>query len=111
VGLIDDGLELAPGMTLTFLPGHTMGQMGLRIERLDGRALFCADAIHGPVQLLQPSVSTSSCLDPVLAAATRRALLEEASATGRLIVPAHFRGARRTAVRAVATGFRPILPG
>ena len=110
VDLVDDGLELAQGMALTFLPGHTMGQMGLRIDRTDARAVFCVDAIHSPVQFLQPAVSTSSCMDQGRAAATRRTVLEEAAATGRLVIPAHFRGMRRAHVRAPANGFRPRFP-
>ena len=107
VDLVDDGAELAPGAVLTFLPGHTMGQMGVRIDRPDGRAVLCGDAIHSPVQLLQPALSTASCMDPGLAATTRRRLLEEAAASGRLIVPAHFRGPRRAHVEVNGVGFRP----
>jgi glyoxylase-like metal-dependent hydrolase (beta-lactamase superfamily II) len=110
VDLVDDGHELAPGVALTFLPGHTMGQMGLRIDRPGGCAVFCGDAVHSPLQVLQPGVSTSSCLDPGLAATTRRTLLEEAASTGRLIVPGHFRGARRAHVRATGGNFRPVFP-
>ena len=107
VDLVDDGAELAPGAVLTCLPGHTMGQMGLRLDRPRGRAVFCGDAIHSPLQLLQPELSTASCMDPGLAAATRRRLLEEAAESGRLIVPAHFRGRRRAHVEADGAGFRP----
>jgi glyoxylase-like metal-dependent hydrolase (beta-lactamase superfamily II) len=109
VDLVDDGHELARGLVLALLPGHTMGQMGLRIDRPDGRAIFCGDAVHSPAQICQPAVSTSSCMDPAGAAATRRNLLEEAAATGRLMVPAHFRGWRRAYVRETATGFAPIF--
>jgi glyoxylase-like metal-dependent hydrolase (beta-lactamase superfamily II) len=98
VDLVDDGHELARGLVLAPLPGHTMGQLGLRIDRQGGRAIFCGDAVHSPAQICQPGVSTSSCLDPGLAVATRRALLEEAAATGRLVVPGHFRGRRRAYV-------------
>jgi glyoxylase-like metal-dependent hydrolase (beta-lactamase superfamily II) len=82
-----------------------MGQMGLRIDRADGRAIFCGDAVHSPVQICQPSVSTSSCIDPNRAAET----LEEAAATGRVVVPAHFRGWRRAYVREFGPGFAPIF--
>jgi hypothetical protein len=52
------------------------------------------------VQIFQPSVSTSSCVDPGRAAETRRILLDEAAATGRLVVPTHFRGGARPAAAA-----------
>lgn len=110
VDLVDEGLELAAGATLTFLPGHTVGQMGLRVDRADARALFCGDAMHSPLQILQPAVSTSSCSDPQLAAQTRIAVLEEAAACGRVVVPAHFRGPRRVTVTRRAEEFVPRFP-
>jgi glyoxylase-like metal-dependent hydrolase (beta-lactamase superfamily II) len=91
------------------LPGHTVGQMGLRIDRRGGRAIFCGDAVHSPAQIVQPGVSTSSCIDQRRASETRRLLLEEAAASRRPVVPRHFRGGRRAYVRAAGTGFTPIF--
>ena len=107
--LVDDGFELAPELVLTQLPGHTAGQMGLRIDRDDCRAIFCGDAIHSPVQLLQPDISTASCVDGQAAAATRRALLKEATESGRVVAPAHFRGRRFCRVRRQGAGFDPAF--
>ena len=109
VDLADDGYDVAEGLTLMRLPGHTAGQMGLRIDRRDGHAVFCGDAVHSPVQVFEPGVSTSSCADPLAAAATRRALLEDAVATGSLLVPAHFRGARCARIRHGPAGFEPVF--
>ena len=110
VDLVDEGLELAAGAALAFLPGHTAGQLGLRIDRPAGRALFCADVMHRPLQIVQPAVSTWSCSDPRLAAQTRIAVLEEAAASGRVVVPAHFRGPRRVTVTGRPDGFLPSFP-
>jgi glyoxylase-like metal-dependent hydrolase (beta-lactamase superfamily II) len=107
--LVDDGHELARGLVLTLLPGHTMGQIRLRIDRPDGRVIFCGDTMHSPAQIFQPTVSTSSCIDPDRAAHTRQVLLEEAAATGRLVVPAHFRDRRRAYVRETGAVFAPIF--
>jgi glyoxylase-like metal-dependent hydrolase (beta-lactamase superfamily II) len=110
VDLVDDGYDVAEGLTLTPLPGHTPGQMGLRIERRDGRAVFCGDALHSPVQIFEPTISTSSCADPRVAAETRRTLLEDAAETNRLVVPAHFRGRRCAHVRCSSSaGFEPVF--
>ena len=87
-----------------------MGQLRLRIDRPEGCAVFCSDTMHNPLQVLRPGVSTSSFLDRGLAATTRQTLLEEAASTGRLIVPGHFRGARRAHVRATGGSFRPVFP-
>jgi glyoxylase-like metal-dependent hydrolase (beta-lactamase superfamily II) len=110
VDLVRDGMEIAAGAAVLPLPGHTSGQVGLRLDRPDGRALFCGDAIHNPVQILQPAASTASCRNPAQAARTRAALLDEAAASGRLIVPAHFRGSRRVTVERRGDGFRPLFP-
>jgi glyoxylase-like metal-dependent hydrolase (beta-lactamase superfamily II) len=85
--------------------------MGLRVDRPDGRAIFCGDAVHSPAQILQPGGSTSSCADPHAAADTRAALLDEAAATGRLVVPAHFRGQRRAHVRRTGGALVPVFDG
>src|SRR5206468_3275730 len=103
-----DGHGLAEGLTLVSLPGHTTNHMGLRIDRQGGRAIFCGDVLHNPAQILSPDVSTSSCFDPKLAATTRRALLEDAAESNRLVVPAHFRGYRCAHVRCTSTGFEPV---
>jgi glyoxylase-like metal-dependent hydrolase (beta-lactamase superfamily II) len=109
VDLVEDGYDVAEGVALTHLPGHTAGQMGLRINRHDGRAIFCGDALHSPVQIFDTDVSTSSCADPRVAAATRRTLLEDAVETNRLVVPAHFRGRRCAYIRRNSAGFTPVF--
>src|SRR5262245_20351969 len=79
VDLVEEGHELAAGAVFAHLPGHTVGQMGLRLDRPGGRALFCGDAIHNPAQLFAPAISTATCRDGRLAAATRISLLQEAA--------------------------------
>jgi glyoxylase-like metal-dependent hydrolase (beta-lactamase superfamily II) len=56
--LVDDGYELAEGLTLLPLPGHTPGQLGVRADG-SAPAVFCGDAIHTPVQVLNPELSTN----------------------------------------------------
>jgi len=110
--LVDDGHELGPGLTLLPLPGHTSGQMGMVVDHAGHRAIFCGDAIHNPLQIFQHGLSTSSCADPQLAAETRTKILSEAADSGRLVVPAHFRGPRRAHIRASSHGYEPVFdPG
>jgi N-acyl homoserine lactone hydrolase len=40
-----DGLELAPGVTVTALPGHTAGSIGLTVATAAGVALLTGDAV------------------------------------------------------------------
>jgi glyoxylase-like metal-dependent hydrolase (beta-lactamase superfamily II) len=107
--LVDDGYELGRNITLLPLPGHTPGQMGVRVEGAVP-AIFCGDAIHSPLQVLDPTLSTAGCVDPVEARRVRRTLLENAAEGGWLVVPAHFRGTRGMRVAPTASGFRPCFP-
>jgi glyoxylase-like metal-dependent hydrolase (beta-lactamase superfamily II) len=105
--LVDDGHELAPGLELIPLPGHTRHQMGARLDHRTGRAVFCGDAMHSPVQIYQPDVSAAVDVDPAAATLTRRALLEEAAESDRLVAPAHFRGRRCVRIRRTGSAFEP----
>jgi glyoxylase-like metal-dependent hydrolase (beta-lactamase superfamily II) len=107
--LVDDGYDLGPGLRLVPLPGHTIGQMGLVVERAQDRAIFCGDALHSPVQIFQPGLSTSVCVDPKVATATREMILAEAADSGRRVVPAHFRGQRRAHIRSNGNGYEPVF--
>lgn len=40
-----DGLAVAPGVTVTGLPGHTAGSIGLTVETAAGAALLTGDAV------------------------------------------------------------------
>lgn len=112
VDAVADGYELAPGLTLKPLPGHTVGQMGLWLERAGARAIFCGDAIHSPVQILRPDWSSAFCTDPEEAAETRRTLLHCAAEDGTVLVPAHFRRCGCTRIRREGEDFRPLFgPG
>lgn len=91
--LVDDGYSLATGLTLVPLAGHPPGQMGLRIDRPGGSALFCGDAFHSPAQIVEPALSSAFCSDPSQAAALRRTLLEELSEEHRSLVPRIFAAA------------------
>ncbi|MBR0873447.1 MBL fold metallo-hydrolase [Bradyrhizobium tropiciagri] len=107
--LVDDGYEPGRGLRLVPLPGHTGGQMGLVVEQARHRAIFCGDAIHNPLQIFQHGLSTSSCVDPKLAAETRTKILAEAADSGRLVVPAHFRGPRCAHIHAHSGGYAPVF--
>lgn len=106
---VETGEEVAPGATLVPLPGHTPGQMGLRLQRPQGRAIFCGDAIHSPVQILRPEWSSAFCADPGRAEATRRGLLECAAEEDLLLVPAHFRHCGCARIRRSGDGFLPLF--
>ena len=79
--LVEDGYELGRGLALLPLPGHTPGRLGVRAEGAVP-AIFCGDAIHSPLQVLDPALSTGVCIDP--AEAQFIVPLGECRLTGRL---------------------------
>lgn len=90
--LVDDGHDLGKGLSLCLLPGHTPGQLGLDVVRGKDRAYFVGDAIHSPLQVAMPDLSTGFDTDKQLARETRRKFLEACAGDGRWLVPCHFRG-------------------
>ena len=90
--LVDDGHDIGKGLSLCLLPGHTPGQLGLDVVRGKDRAFFVGDAMHSPLQVALPDLSTGFDTDRKQAAVTRRAFLDAAAADNRWLVPCHFRG-------------------
>lgn len=87
--LVEDGWDLAQGLRLAATPGHSPGHMCIHASHGDG-AVFAGDAIHSPVQLARPDLSSAFCSDPDAARATRLRLLEDVADSGRWLIPAHF---------------------
>ncbi len=71
-------------------PGHTPGHVCVHIKGGGREAIMSGDIMHHPVQAAEPQWSSSFCMDPTEAAATRRTFLERNADTGRLILAAHF---------------------
>ncbi|MBH5333976.1 MBL fold metallo-hydrolase [Streptomyces pactum] len=94
-------------LTLEEAPGHTPGSSVLRLVSGDDRAVFVGDLLHSPVQILDSARNSCFCLDPELAAASRRRILERAADERELLVPAHFGGAGAVEVRREGSRFVP----
>lgn len=95
-GLFDEiapGAELAPGLFVVDLAGHTPGMIGLEY-REEGRVLaaFNADLMHHPIQMAAPQCATGFCTDPAQAIATREAKLAEYAEAGTIMFCNHFPG-------------------
>ncbi|WP_079406815.1 MBL fold metallo-hydrolase [Streptomyces sp. 3211] len=95
-GLLDlvdvpaDGVDVADGLRLLPAPGHTPGQIAVRVGGAGAAALITGDAVHHPVQLAHPEIGSCVDIDPVRAEATRRALLAGLADTGALVLGTHF---------------------
>jgi glyoxylase-like metal-dependent hydrolase (beta-lactamase superfamily II) len=103
--LVDDGYDLGKGLKLAALPGHTPGQLGLDVVRGKERAFFVGDAVHSPVQVALPHLSTGFDTDKDQARATRMAFLDAAASDGSWLVPCHFRGPIAHKIKRAGTGF------
>jgi glyoxylase-like metal-dependent hydrolase (beta-lactamase superfamily II) len=98
---IDDSLLVQPA------PGHTPGHVVLKLDDGAGRALFCGDVLHHPIQVYQPSWNTAFCEAPEQAQATRYKLLRYCCDHGALLFPTHFAAPHVAAINPVGDGFRP----
>ena len=104
--LVDADHELFNGCLVHPLPGHTPGQVGLKLKRSDASALVTGDAIHHPIQLVFPDLSTAFCTDRDLARVTRKAFLEDCASEDTWLVPMHFRGTTGVRIHKSRNGFR-----
>jgi glyoxylase-like metal-dependent hydrolase (beta-lactamase superfamily II) len=91
--LVDDGYELAAGVTVTVHPGHTPGSGVVWLRSGDEVAALCGDLVHHPIQLRHPDWSSGFCSDPRLSARARRRFLDVACETRCVLLPSHFRTA------------------
>ena len=91
--------EITQGVRLMPTPGHTPGHCSVH---LDGRGalggtsaggaegVITGDMMHTPLQMLQPELGSSFCVDPAQAAETRRGFLEHHAGRDVRIIGTHF---------------------
>jgi glyoxylase-like metal-dependent hydrolase (beta-lactamase superfamily II) len=81
---IDQSVRLFP------TPGHTPGHVSVEISANHGPGgLVTGDALHSTIQCALPELSPMADSDPVMAAKTRRALLEKLATSGALAFGSH----------------------
>ena len=80
VRLVEDGDEVAPGITAMLAPGHTVGHMALHIESAGRRLLCTGDAFnHWLISLAHPDWHLGFDMDKEQAVDTRRRLFDMAA--------------------------------
>jgi glyoxylase-like metal-dependent hydrolase (beta-lactamase superfamily II) len=90
VDVVDQEIDIVPGICAIHAPGHTVGHMGLLIESSGERLLHMVDAAHHQVQTLHPDWSPHFDYQPEVAAATRRALFGRAARENLWVLTYHF---------------------
>ncbi|MGW8397028.1 MBL fold metallo-hydrolase [Streptomyces lydicus] len=113
VELPEEGAEVAPGLRLVPTPGHTPGHVAVELRGGTATALITGDALHHPVQMAHPGITSCVDIDPRQAAATRRRLLASLADSGTLVLGTHFPAPTAGLVTAHgdAYGFAPVPPG
>jgi glyoxylase-like metal-dependent hydrolase (beta-lactamase superfamily II) len=81
-----DGTELVPGVTMVTAPGHTVGHTMVRLSPTGGQLLIWTDIVHSAtLQFAEPERSIAFDLDPPMATATRKKVMDM-TATDRLMI-------------------------
>ena len=81
--------EIAPGLWFEPAPGHTLGMATVRLRGESSDVLFLADAIHSPMQLATPDLTTNFCVDPAQSRATRHRLLDACAGKNTIVATYH----------------------
>lgn len=86
-----DGAEIVKGIRSVWLPGHTPGHSGYRIDSGEQSLLIWGDIVHFPhIQSAQPGVSIAFDCDPVQAENTRKTIMAQAARENLLVAGMHF---------------------
>jgi glyoxylase-like metal-dependent hydrolase (beta-lactamase superfamily II) len=88
--LVEDDFELDKGVTLEPCHGHTPGHVVINVVSDAEKGVFIGDAVHHPMQLLFPELSSWADSDMGISCVSRQGLLEKHADTNNLIMPAHF---------------------
>lgn len=103
--------KIAEDILPIWLPGHTPGHTGFRIDSGDKCLLIWGDIIHYPhIQSAQPDVSILFDVDPALAEETRKKILEQAVREKMLIAGMHLGRAGFANILSVGSGYRISYP-
>ncbi len=97
--VIDERLRLEPH------PGHTPGQMVLKIDSKGEKAVLCGDVMHSPMQILRPDWNSCFCESAEGARASRRRVLEWCADQHAILLPAHYCGRHAVWVKRAGDGF------
>lgn len=81
---VEDGDELAPGVSVVDMVGHTQGHSGLLVEAGGDRLLHVVDILHQPFQFARTDWRFSFDSDADLAMQTRRRILQRCADEGLL---------------------------
>lgn len=88
--LVEGEAEALPGVRVQPTPGHTLGHMTVLVESQGEQLLHLVDAIHYPLQLVQPEWSPNFDAMTDVSVPNRKAMLALAADEGVLTLIYHF---------------------
>lgn len=106
VDFVEPGDSLFGALTFTAAPGHTDGQLNIRLESNGQAGVFTADVLHQPMQIVCPTLNTRFCEDNERAPVTRKALLDFAAEASAMVFPQHFGAPHAGRVHRAGNDFR-----
>ncbi|MGR4049765.1 MBL fold metallo-hydrolase [Kosakonia cowanii] len=102
-----NGEKIAEGILPVWLPGHTPGHTGFRIDSENECLLIWGDIVHYPhIQSAQPAVSILFDVDPAQAVETRKRAMEQAASEKVLIAGMHLSQTGFARVSREGSGYR-----
>lgn len=103
--------EVTEGILPVWLPGHTPGHTGFRIDSKGKCLLIWGDIVHYPhIQTARPEVSIVFDCDPVQARETREKILAQAVRENLLIAGMHLGRSGFARMRQAGEGYRIVWP-
>jgi glyoxylase-like metal-dependent hydrolase (beta-lactamase superfamily II) len=106
VETVKAGDTILPGLSFEAIPGHTLGQLGVRLTSQGASALFSGDVFHQPMQIVRPDWNSRFCEHQDIARVTRARVLDENADTGTVIFPSHFGAPHAGTIRRSGSGYR-----
>jgi glyoxylase-like metal-dependent hydrolase (beta-lactamase superfamily II) len=103
---VRSGDQLMPGISFEAIPGHTMGQLAVRLSSGGESALFTGDVFHQPMQIVRPLWNSRFCENQDVARATRARVLDAEADRGTVIFPSHFGNPHAGSIRRHGSGYR-----
>lgn len=104
--LVEDALDIAPGVTMLPAPGETPGHSIVRVRSAGAAAYYVGDLIHHACEATYPDWVPGPARDGEMLLRTRLRVFEEIAANRGLAVFAHDRFPAWSRVSALAGGYR-----
>jgi glyoxylase-like metal-dependent hydrolase (beta-lactamase superfamily II) len=97
--------QLGDSLLIEPAPGHSPGQVMLRLLGDQDEGVFIGDVMHNPIQVYQPTWNSRFCMDPEQAVQSRLRVLGHCAEHNSLMFPAHFGAPHAGRIRSHANSF------